>query len=86
MVVRAHVTTVVVCKDLHCICGNAMQCKSSRRAVENCDLLFRAVAGLQTADLLGGSVEFICFHAIGRSRLCLTRWVAAFGKKLQKAR
>lgn len=89
--VRAHISNVkvVACEDLHCICGNAMQCNAMQVEPSSIStqsgLLFRVVAGLQTACLLlSGSVEPKCFHAIGRSRLCPTRQIAAFAEKLHR--
>jgi len=62
--VRAHISIVrvLVCEDVHCICGNAMQCNVTRvEPLSNpsqSGLLCRLVAGLQTAGLfLSGSVE-----------------------------
>jgi len=89
--VRAHISNVkvVACEDLHCICGNAMPCNAMQVEPSSIStqsgLLFRILAGLQTACLLlSGSVEPKCFHAIGRSRLCPKRQLAAFAEKLHR--
>lgn len=72
------------CIAWHCRKCNAMQVEPSSISTQS-GLLFRVVAGLQAACLLlGGSVEPKCFHAIGRSRLCPTRQIAAFAQKLHR--